>query len=151
MIPNTIKLVNSMLDKGEKVVIACCYDEELYTLKDYFGDKCVAYNGKMTLKKKDAAIEKFINDDNCMVFIGNIAAAGVGITLTVAHNLVFNNFDFVSGNNEQMEDRICRIGQTRHCHIYYQFFEETQYEHMLNIVLKKAFTIDQIIKKETDK
>lgn len=151
MIPNTIKLVNSMLDKGEKVVIACCYDEELYTLKDYFGDKCVAYNGKMTLKKKDAAIEKFINDDNCMVFIGNIAAAGVGITLTVAHNLVFNNFDFVSGNNEQMEDRICRIGQTRHCHIYYQFFEETQYEHMWNIVLKKAFTIDQIIKKETDK
>lgn len=151
MIPNTINLVNSMLDKGEKVVIACCYDEELYTLKDYFGDKCVAYNGKMTLKKKDAAIEKFINDDNCMVFIGNITAAGVGITLTVAHNLVFNNFDFVSGNNQQMEDRICRIGQTKHCHIYYQFFENTQYEHMWNIVLKKAFTIDQIIKKETEK
>ena len=38
MVPNTIKLVEKCLARGEKIVIACCYDDELYTLRDYFKD-----------------------------------------------------------------------------------------------------------------
>ena len=82
MVPNTIKLAEKCLARGEKIVIACCYDDELYTLRDYFKDKCVIYNGKMSLKEKDEAIKKFNSDPNVMIFIGNIIAAGVGITLT---------------------------------------------------------------------
>lgn len=151
MVSNTIKLAEKCLKRGEKVIIACCYDEELYTLRDYFNDKCVIYNGKLSLKEKDAAKNKFINDPECMVFIGNIIAAGVGINLVVSRIVIFNNIDWIPGNNRQMEDRCWRMGQTRDCHIFYQFFKDTQYEKMWNTVLRKELAINQIIKKESEK
>ena len=151
MVPNTIKLADSFIKKGEKVVIACCYDEELYTLKEYYGDKCVIYNGKISAKDKDKNIEKFTSDPNIMVFIGNIQAAGVGITLLASHTLIFNNISFVPGDNLQMQDRIYRIGQTKDVDIYYQIFKDTQYEKMWNIVLRKSLVINQIVKKEDEK
>ena len=151
MVPNTIKLADSFIEKGEKVVIACCYDEELYTLKEYYGDRCVIYNGKVSAKDKDKNIEKFTNDPNIMVFIGNIQAAGVGITLLASHVLIFNNISFVPGDNLQMQDRIFRIGQTKDVDIYYQIFKDTQYEKMWNIVLRKSLVINQRVKKEDEK
>ena len=151
MVPNTIKLTDQFIKNGEKVVIACCYDEELYTLKDYYGDRCVIYNGKISAKDKDKNIEKFTNDPNVMVFIGNIQAAGVGITLLSSRTLIFNNISFVPGDNLQMQDRIYRIGQKRDVDIYYQIFKDTQYEKMWDIVLRKSLVINQIVKKEDEK
>ena len=151
MVPNTIKLADSFIVNNEKVVIFCCYDDELYTLKDYYGDKCVIYNGKISPKEKDAAVNSFMNDENKMVFIGNIQSAGVGITLTVSHKLIFNNISFVPSDNLQSQDRIHRLGQTKPVDIYFQFFKDTQYEKMWNIVLRKDYVINSIIKKEDDK
>ena len=151
MVPHTEKLTDRCIAKGEKVIIACCYDDELYTLQKYYGDKCVIFNGKMNAREKDAAKEKFINDPNVMVFIGNIQAAGVGINLIVSRVLIFNNISFVPGDNQQMCDRCYRMGQTRDVHIFYQFFRNTQYEKMWNTVLRKSLVIDQVIKKEDEK
>ena len=145
MVEHTIELANKFIENGDKVVIACCYDNELYTLKDYYGDRCVIYNGKCSLKQKDAAIEKFKNDDNVKVFLGNIISAGVGITLINSHRLIFCSYDYVYANNSQMEDRIHRIGQTEKCDVYYQMFNDTHCEHMWDIVLKKQYLSDTLI------
>ena len=151
MVPNTIKMANKLISENAKVIIACCYDDELYKLQEYYGNACVIYNGKMDLKQKDESKRKFIEDDNIKVFICNLIAAGVGLTLTVCNNLIFNTFDYVPGNNFQMQDRIHRIGQTKDCHIYYQIYKDTQYEKMWNIVIRKQTIIDEIIKNEKDK
>jgi SWI/SNF-related matrix-associated actin-dependent regulator 1 of chromatin subfamily A len=151
MVPNTIKLVNKFISNGEKVVVGCCYDEELYRLKEYYGDKCVIYNGKMSSKEKDNAQNEFMNNPNIMVLIGNLQSAGVGLTLTAAKKLIFNNFSFVKGDNDQFQDRIHRINQTDDVDIYFQIFRDTQYEKMWNIVLRKGYIIDQVIKKESEK
>ena len=151
MVPNTIKLTDSFIDKGEKVVIACCYDEELYALRDYYGDKCVIYNGKISAKEKDANVERFTNDSNVKVLIGNIVSAGVGINLVAARIVIFNNISYVPGDDIQFEDRVYRITQTKDVDIYYQIFKDTQYEKMWNIVLRKSLVINQIVKKEDEK
>ena len=151
MIPNTIKMVDEFITNNEKVIIGCCYDEELYRLKEYYGNKCVIYNGKMNSKEKDAAQDAFMNDPNIMVFIGNLKSAGVGLTLTAATKLIFNDFSYVKGDNDQFQDRIHRINQTEDVDIYFQIFRNTQYEKMWEIVLKKGYVIDQIIKKESEK
>lgn len=151
MIPNTISLVEKFIKNGDKVVIACCFDEELYTLKEYFGDKCVIYNGKMNSKEKDYAQNEFMSNDNIKIFIGNLQSAGVGISLIVSTKLIFNSFSYSSADNKQMEDRIHRLNQTNNVDIYYQFFEETQNEKMWNIVLKKNNIFNTVIKKEDDK
>ena len=151
MIPNTIKLVDNFIRNGDKVIIATCYDEELYSLRDYYGDKCVIYNGKMSLKQKDESKTEFINNPEKLVFIGNIQAASVGITLICSHILVFNNITYVPSDQRQYEDRIYRIGQKKDCDIYYQFFRGTEYEKIWNTIMKKELTINSIIKKENEK
>ena len=151
MISNTIKLVDRLIERGEKVIIACCYDEELYSLQNYYNNKCVIYNGKMNSKQKDEAQKLFTENDNIKVFIGNIQAASVGITLIKSRVVVFNNMSFVPGDCRQMEDRVYRIGQTRDVHIYYQIYKDTQYERMWNIVLKKELVINSVIKTEKEK
>jgi SWI/SNF-related matrix-associated actin-dependent regulator 1 of chromatin subfamily A len=151
MVPHTIALADRCIAKGEKVVIACAYDDEIYTLRDYYKDKCVVYNGKISVKEKDAARDRFLNDPTVMVFLGNIQAAGVGLTLTSSRVLIFSSFSYVPGENRQMEDRIYRIGQKRDVYVFYQFFIGTQYEKMWDTVLKKALTIEKVIKKESEK
>lgn len=151
MVPKTIKIVNELLGKNEKVVIACCYDDELYSLQEYYGDECVIYNGKLNSKQKDNNKDEFLNNPNVKVFIGNIQAAGVGITLNVAKYLVFNTFSYVTGENEQMQDRIHRIGQTKDVEIFYQIFNNTQYQRMWDIVMRKQMIINAVIKTEKEK
>ena len=151
MVPNTIKLADSFVNRGEKVIIATCYDDELNTLKDYYGDKCVTYNGKMNSKQKDAAQNAFMKDPEVKVFIGQVIAAGVGLTLTSSHILIFNNMSYVPSDCRQMEDRIYRIGQTHDVDIYYQMFRGTQYEKIWNTVMRKELVINQVIKTEDEK
>ena len=151
MVPYTEKLTDEIIAKGEKVVIACCYDEEIYALKEYYGDRAVLFNGKCSLKQKDAAVEAFMGDENVKVFLGNIASASVGITLISSSSLIFNDFSYLQSDNEQMQDRVYRIGQTKPVDIYYQLFRGTQYEKMWQIVLRKQFIFNKVIKKEEDK
>ena len=151
MIPNTIKLADEFIKNGDKVIIATCYDEELYALRDYYGDKCVIFNGKLNPKQKDAAKEAFLTNPDKMVFIGQLFAAGVGLNLVVSNKLIFNDIDYVPSSNKQMEDRIYRIGQKKDVDIYYQIFRGTQYEKIWNTVMKKELSINQVIKKENEK
>lgn len=151
MVPYTIKLTNEFIGNNEKVVIGCCYDEELYRLKEYYGDKCVIYNGKMGPKEKDKAQEQFMTNPEVKILIGNLQSAGVGLTLTAAKRLIFNDFSYVKGDNDQFMDRIHRINQTQDVDIYFQIFRDTQYQKMWDIVMRKGYIIDQIIKKEDEK
>ena len=151
MVPNTIKMTDNFISQGEKVIIATCYDEELNMLKEYYGDKCVVYNGKMSQKQKDAAQKAFMEDPNVMVFIGNIVAASVGLTLIISNKLIFNSFSYTDVENKQMEDRIYRIGQKKDVDIYYQLFRNTRYEEVWNICLRKEHLFNEVIKKESEK
>lgn len=151
MIPNTIKMVKKFVEEGHKVVVICCYDEELYTLRDNFGDSCVIYNGKMTPKAKDKAKYEFINNPDKKIMVCNLIAAGVGLTLVVSDVMIFNNFDYVYANNVQAEDRIFRIGQKKDVDIYYQMFIGTQYEHVWQTSLRKKTLTETVIKKEDEK
>ena len=151
MIPRTIDLARKCIDLNHKIVIFCAYDNEINKFIEEFGDTCVYHNGKLTEKKKNNAVERFQNDDSVKVFIGNIISAGVGLTLTAGTVAIFNNFSFVPADNLQCEDRIHRINQTKPCTIYYQSFNDTYFDKMLEIVHSKEEVIDKIIVTEKDK
>lgn len=151
MVPKTETLANEILANGEKLVIMCCYDNELYALKDYYGDRAVIYNGKMSAAEKDAAYKAFQTDPNVKVFIGNTVAAGVGISLTAAKKLIFNNLPFTSSDVRQCSDRVHRLSSKEDVDIYIQYFAHTEYQHVWEIVMRKEFITDSVIKTETEK
>ena len=151
MIRRSISLANKIIKNGGKVVIFCSFDNEIDKLKDAFGDIAVYHNGKLTPKKKDEAVDRFQNDENIKIFIGNIESASVGITLTAGNNVIFNSVSFVPGINWQAEDRVHRIGQDKPCTIYYQTFEDTYLDRMTEIITGKSMNIKTVIKIENEK
>ena len=148
---NTIELSNEFLEDDKKVFIACCFNEEISELKKYFGDKAVIYKGGMSIKQKDDAEKRFMTDPKTTVFIGNIIAAGVGLTLTSSHICIFNSYDWVPSSNWQMMDRVHRIGQKNDVEVYFQLFSNTISEHMWETIIRKEMNIDKVIKTENNK
>jgi len=71
------------------------------------------------VKDRDREIHRFQYDDDCRVFVGQIAAAGLGITLTAASTMVFYSLDYNMSNYEQAKARIHRAGQKENCHYIY--------------------------------
>lgn len=151
MVPHTIKLAEEIIEKGEKVIIFCAFDKEIYALQEHFGDKCVVHNGKITAKNKEKVLSAFTNDENVTVFLGNLVSSSVGLTLTAANNIIFNSVSWLPAENQQAEYRILRIGQTRDCKIFYQKFANTYHEKMFEILDIKNEIIDSVIVDETQK
>lgn len=153
MIPNTIELIDSVIDGGEKIVVMTNYIDELNAFKKYYKDKCVVYDGSntVTAKKKDKAVRAFIEDPNVMVFVGNIASASVGLNLDVASKLVFNSYSWTYSDNSQAEDRIYRVSQKNHCQVTYMLWTDSISFDMYNTVMKKKMVAEAVIKKESEK
>jgi SWI/SNF-related matrix-associated actin-dependent regulator 1 of chromatin subfamily A len=74
------------------------------------GLRCVSVVGGMTDEAKQSAVDAFQNGQ-ADVFVGNIKAAGVGLTLVRSAHVVFAELDWVPANMSQAEDRAHRIGQ----------------------------------------
>lgn len=149
MMRRTTQLVDKLVAEGKKVFIACCYDDEVFGLRDYYGDKCVIYKGGMSTKEKDSNVEAFNNDDNVTIFIGNVRAAGVGINLNKSCSIaVFQNMEYTPADFDQMCDRIHRIGSTNDVDIYVQVIDGSIYEHIVEIIERKNEIVKKLISKQ---
>lgn len=151
MVPNTIKLVNDYVEDGEKVIIACNFTSEINAFKEYYGKQAVVYDGKMTPKQKDKSEKEFMENPKIKVFIGQIESAGVGLTLTASHIMVFNSYSWLETSNRQMQDRIYRITQKEDALCIYQLFTDSISQDMFEKVLRKGLIMDETIKSEKDK
>ena len=144
-IPETIEMAENAIEMGKKVIIFTSFTDELNELAEHFGKLCVKHNGSMSDKDKQYSVDAFQNNPNIKGFIGNIKSAGVGITLTEATVVIFNSFDWVTGNNEQAEDRAFRIGQKNNVNVFYQLFINTISTRMWNVLKNKKDIISTIM------
>ena len=55
-------------------------------------------------------VDRFQQDESVRVLVANLIAGGVGLNLTRARQVVFNDLDWVPANHLQAEDRCHRIG-----------------------------------------
>ena len=124
-VPYSIEKTEEALELNKKVIIFCNFNDEMDYFLRHFGNKAVSVRGGMTDKQKQMSVDRFQEDDSCMVFVGQIKAAGVGLTLTKAEIVIMNSLDWVPGNHEQAEDRAYRIGQKETVNIYYMLIDDT--------------------------
>ncbi len=82
--------------------------------------------------------DAFQQDPEVQVLLGNLVAAGVGLTLTAGTHVVFNDLDWVPANHWQAEDRIYRIGQTRPAFVTYLVAEGTLDDYVAALLEQKA-------------
>lgn len=143
----TKEYVDDLLDSGEKVVIFGHHKKLLASLKNYYSG-CAFITGDVPSDQRLAEVEKFQNDPECKVFIGNIQSAGVGLTLTSSCHAVFVELDFVPANMTQAEDRIYRIGQKRTSFIHYLVAKNTLDAYIADMIIRKQDIFDKMIERE---
>lgn len=146
----TIDLVDNMLDQDKKVIIFTNYKEEMDIFVKKYGKSCVSIHGGTKMEDRQKNVESFQNDENIKVFVGQVVAAGVGLTLTKAEVVVFNSLDWVPGNLEQAEDRAYRISQTKTVNVYYPIFDNTVDMIVWGVLNRKKQIINQIMDNNDD-
>lgn len=77
------------------------------------GIKAVGISGATSEAERVKAVEAFNNDPETRVFVGNIRAAGTGLTLTAAADIIMLESSWSPADNAQALMRVHRIGQTR--------------------------------------
>ena len=121
----TIEFVENILEQGKKVIIFTNFTDTLQTIYQHFGKQAVYLDGSCSNSVRQQAVDSFQNDDKTRVFVGNLKAAGVGLTLTAAEVVIMNDLSFVPAEHAQAEDRAYRYGQKSNVLVYYPLFENT--------------------------
>ncbi len=83
--------------------------EETFTRR---GLKHTSIRGDQTSKAREKAIHSFVNDPDVQVIVCSLAAAGVGVNLQVASNVVLAELSWTDAEQTQAIDRVHRIGQS---------------------------------------
>lgn len=98
----------------DKVVIFAYHKAALETLREELDESNPAFIvGGMKASERQEEIDRFQNDPDCRVFIGQITACSTAITLTAANQVVFAEMDWVPAVNAQASKRSHRIGQSK--------------------------------------
>ncbi|MGH9957617.1 MAG: helicase-related protein, partial [Pyrinomonadaceae bacterium] len=100
---------------GEKVVIWSFYTASLNAIVHRYGlFNPARYDGSITdVGERRNAVRKFQEDDTTMLFVGNPAAAGAGLTLHRARFAIYESMSNQAAHYLQSLDRIHRRGQKR--------------------------------------
>lgn len=104
------------IDTRSKIVVWGEHHIVIDKLFERLGDfRPVKIDGRSSPKDRKTAVETFLNDNRCRVFIGNIVAAGTGLTLIGPNcecsDCFFVESSYTPGENLQAASRIHRLGQ----------------------------------------
>jgi len=124
-IKDTIELAENILEQDKKVIIFTNFTDTLNKIADHFGKQAVRLDGSTSKPQRQYAVDQFQDNEKIKVFVGNIRAAGVGITLTAAEAVIINDLSFVPGDLAQAEDRAYRYGQKNSVSVYYPIFDNS--------------------------
>ena len=144
-VDSAIDFADNILDSGESVVIVADFIETVEELKAHYKDDCCFIIGGMSEKEKEKAKEEFQSGKK-KVCVLNLKAGGVGHTLTRAKTMIVIDYEWLPGDMVQVEDRICRTGQTDECMIYYIYCEKSIFDnYFIDMITSKSENIDKVV------
>lgn len=138
-----IEHVQEVIEAGEKIVLFAWHKEIVMELKKHI-PAAVTIVGDDTMDQRQAAVDRFQNDDKCQVIICNIKSGGVGITLTASSRVAFIELPWHPADAEQCEDRCHRIGQKDSVQCTYFLGHNTIDEYIYQIIEKKRQIVNQV-------
>jgi SWI/SNF-related matrix-associated actin-dependent regulator 1 of chromatin subfamily A len=141
----TIEFVEGAVAQGEKVIVFSAFDEPVRKVAAHFGAQAVLLTGATPAAKRQALVDRFQQEDTVRVFVANLVAGGVGLNLTAARHVVFNDLDWVPANHWQAEDRAYRIGQRGTVNVTYMSAAGTVDEFVAHALRVKASLVEAVV------
>ena len=132
-------ILDGVMAEGKKLVIIARFLPEIHAICRLLEKRGLRYfciTGGV--RDRDAQVSGFQNDPAVAAFVGQIATAGLGITLTEASTMVFYSLDYSMSNFEQTKARIHRVGQRMPCTYLYLVARGTVDEKVLKALEEKA-------------
>lgn len=137
----TIALATALLlDPKQKVVIFSSFRAPIRRIMDAMaeaGIDSVEISGGTGGAKRAKIVEDFQSDTGPRVIVGQIVAAGEGLTLTRAAHVIFNDLSLVPSEHDQAEDRAHRQGQKCEVGVHYMLSATLLDEAMWNLLERK--------------
>lgn len=141
--------ITDVLENTSKVVVFAHHRDVIEALDKGFPDTHIeVIHGGVGAQERQARVDMFQAEPECRILIGQIQAAGVGITLTAASTVIFVEQDWVPGVMAQAEDRCHRIGQKESVLVQYLVFDESLDATMAQTLIKKSRVADAALDKE---
>lgn len=107
--------------------------------------KYMRIDGSTKPEQRQSNVELFQADPECKVAVLSTMAAGTGITLTAASNVVFAELAWSPMLLAQAEDRVHRIGQRNSCNIHYLLGKGTIDDDLWPMLSRKLAMINETV------
>lgn len=133
------EFVKFILEETDENVLVFAIHKEVVSILNgaLAGYQPVVITGDTNMRVRHERVREFQERPDRRVFIGNIQAAGTGLTLTKATRVVFAEFSWVPADNDQASDRAHRIGQTDNVFVQYLVYENSVDKAVIETVLRK--------------
>ena len=129
---------------GGKSIVFSSFVAPLNSLAALNKSRSILYTSNLNPAARQATVDAFQSGPKCY-FMGTIAVAGTGITLTAANQVWFMDLPWSPGLKTQAEDRAHRIGQAEPVTIVNVLAKGTVDEKMAQVLAAKAKSIQQVI------
>lgn len=144
-----LDLVRSITDSGEKVIIFTQFREMGEMLKKFIeqsvGLNAMFLHGGCSVTQRQQMVERFQNNRTDKIFILSLKAAGTGLNLTAATNVIHYDLWWNPAVEAQATDRAYRIGQHSNVQVYRFITSGTFEEKIDKIIQEKKHLADMTI------
>jgi len=132
-------LLRRIMETGEKTLIFTQYREMgnlmLKMLKQEMGINAEFLHGGVTRKKRDLMVQDFQENHSTKIIILSLKAAGTGLNLTSASNVIHYDLWWNPAVESQATDRAYRIGQKKNVQVY-RFITENTFEEKIDKMIQ---------------
>jgi SWI/SNF-related matrix-associated actin-dependent regulator 1 of chromatin subfamily A len=145
--PICLEHIENLLQGVDKLVVFAVHRSVIKSLQMELAKyNPVVIDGSVTQAVRNRNVDVFQSDPHCRVLIGNIQAAGVGLTLTAASNVVFVEITWVPGELDQAIDRCHRIGQKNNVLAQFLMLKDSVDQMLLRKIMDKQKVLQKVLK-----
>lgn len=115
--PYAVKFIDKLLSEGKRPVVFVHHRSLMRQLLNNYTGKAVAIYGGQKMIDREAAVMRFQEGKYPLIFC-SLQASATGINLTSSNTAVFLEYLWSPSVNEQAQDRIHRLSQSRDVTVY---------------------------------
>lgn len=139
-------IVDECMDAKKKLVVFARFIPEIDEILKMLKKKKIKYSLiRGDVKDRASEVDRFQNDAETKVFVGQLQTTGMGLTLTAADTAVFYSLSYNYADYEQAKARIHRIGQVNKCTYIHLIAKQTIDEKVLDALSKKKNIADLVV------